>query len=199
MPQRLTRINVAYAGYPRLVEKEVLQRAGRSREQLAKVLGSEFTRKRVHSQGRKPRRILERFPIVHAAKVAAVRKSQYATWQFERHVNMRSVIRPVRAPEHFLCIRKPDQLTVQPEVQANRPASQIQQEVFSFAMNSANVLPRDKTGQITRWLRFRCNGMKHINAANPLALHERAQGPCDCFDFGKFRHESGGISYPASV
>jgi hypothetical protein len=94
----------------------------------------------------------------------------------------------IGALEKFSCVGEPQELAVEFEVECDGAAVKTEKEIFPAAADGLDVAFFCDTSEMSRGLRFYCDGMEYVGAANPAALRERAKSAGDGFDFGEFRH-----------
>src|SRR5882762_2848965 len=165
-PQRFAGVDVADSRDARLVQQEILQRALRTGKQFAESGRCKTARESIFAQPREPRTFFDRFPSVHSAEVAPVRKAENAFVQFESNVHMNAVPRPIRMLQEFLRIQKPHKLAIQAEVHRQQTAIQQQENVFPPAIDLSNVPAFGKARNMSRSLRFRSNRMQDVDASD---------------------------------
>src|SRR5207253_826918 len=107
LPQRFARVDVADTSDPRLIQQEVLQRTLGRGEQCGKAVGGEIAREGVDAQGVEARAIINGFPEVKVAKMAAIGEAEDAFVQFEGNIDVHAVFTLVGALPQFLAVRKP--------------------------------------------------------------------------------------------
>jgi len=127
---------------------------------------------------------------MNPAELAAVGEAENPFVQFERHVDMRAIFGLIRALEKFFRPAEPNQLTIEAEVESKQAALEVQEQVFSMALDGLNLLSFCKTRELGGFLRPRRDGVEDMNAANPLSHHERAQSVRDGFYLREFGHSS---------
>jgi hypothetical protein len=126
---------------------------------------------------------------VNAAEVPAVGETEDAAIQFEGDIDMNAAIRHVCFREHFLAVRKPEELAVQLEVQRYEALIETQQDVFGSSFDGAYALSLRESRKAGWRLRLGRDGMQDVDAANTPTFDERPQGTDYCLNLGEFWHE----------
>ena len=114
--------------------------------------------------------------MVDAAEVAAIGETENATIEFERNVDMHIVRLAICFGKQFFRRGEPEQLAIEAEMKHKDAPIEFENEIFPMARNGADLLFRS-TGGKCRWLLWLyCNRVKHMNAANLSAAHQRVEG-----------------------
>jgi hypothetical protein len=108
---------------------------------------------------------------MNAAEMAAVGKAENALAKFECHINVDAIFGLVGPLKKFLCIRKPDKLAIEAEVQGEQAAIQNKENVFASAIHTLNVAARGELSHTCCGLRFHGDGMQDVDAADALPLY----------------------------
>jgi hypothetical protein len=139
VPERLAGVDITETGDTRLIEEEIFQRAGRGGEQFSEMHGSEFARKSVSTERRESGALFGRVPCVDSAKVAAVGKAKDAVAQFECDIDVDAIFGLVGPLKEFLCIREPDKLAIEAEMQGEQTTIQNKENVFASTLHTLNA------------------------------------------------------------
>lgn len=122
VPHGLARIDVANSGDARLVEQEFFDWTPGSGEEFGKARGSEFFGEGVDAESLQTRTLLARLEKVNPPEMAPIGKSEHATIEFERDVDVDVMGPDVRFGHELLRRRKPEKPPVEAKVE-NKNAS----------------------------------------------------------------------------
>jgi len=130
--------------------------------------------------------------------MATVREAKYAFREFQRNIHVNSILLEVRTFQQFGSVQKPYKLAIEPKVHGKQSPIQCQKHIFALAVHSLDRTISGQVGQARCFLRLHGDGMKDVDTANTLTLHEGAQCAYHSFDFRQFGHRRAGDQEPGS-
>ena len=122
------------------------------------------------------------------AEVPPIREAEHAFVEFEGDIHVHFVFTLIGALQQFFSVRKPQELSIQLEVQGEQSTIERHGNIFSFAIDCADMLAPNVAGDNRGGLWLRGNGVKHVNAANLSSTDQWMQSLSYGFYFGEFGH-----------